>query len=85
MPFTFNPFTNNFDYTQTNIVPPGTVAALTGDSGGAVGPDITNNINIVGGPGIDVVGTPGTNTMTIILNGGIEGLGERQRRPDSAG
>lgn len=40
------------------------VLFLTGDSGGAVGPT-ANNINVVGGVGIDVVGTPGTSTLTI--------------------
>ena len=40
------------------------VLTLTGDSGGAVGPT-GNNINIVGGPGIDVVGNPGTSTLTV--------------------
>lgn len=49
--------------------------SLTGDAGGAVGPDAFHNINIVGGPGIDVVGTPGTNTLTVLLNGGLEGTG----------
>ncbi len=40
------------------------VLTLTGDSGGAVGPT-ANNINVLGGVGIDVVGTPGTSTLTI--------------------
>jgi len=49
-----------------------TVDTLTGDSGGAVGPDINNNINIVGGVGVAVVGVPLTNTLTIsVLTGGI--------------
>ncbi len=48
-------------------LPPGTIVeTLTGNSGGAVGPDGSNNINVVGdGTTIDVVGTPGTNTLTI--------------------
>jgi len=48
-----------------------TVDTLTGDSGGAVGTDINNNINIVGGVGVTVVGVPLTNTLTIsVLTGG---------------
>ncbi len=47
--------------------PPGTfVETLTGNSGGAVGPDGSDNINVVGdGTTIDVTGNPGTNTLTI--------------------
>ncbi len=52
------------------------IETITGDSGGPVGPDAAFNINLVGGPGIDVVGTPGTNTLTISLNGGIQGTGQ---------
>jgi hypothetical protein len=40
------------------------VQTLTGNSGGAVGPDGASNI-IVGDQGITVVGDPGTNTLTI--------------------
>lgn len=49
------------------IFPPGAVVeTLTGNSGGAVGPDGANNINVVGdGVTIDVSGNPGTNTLTI--------------------
>ncbi len=48
-------------------LPPGTIVeTLTGNSGGAVGPDGSNNINVVGdGTTIDVTGNPGTNTLTI--------------------
>ena len=43
---------------------PSIVETLTGaNGGGAVGPDISNNINLVGS-GISIVGTPGTNTLT---------------------
>jgi hypothetical protein len=41
------------------------ILTITGDVGGAVPPDGVNNINIVGGSGITVVDTPGTNTLTI--------------------
>jgi hypothetical protein len=46
--------------------PFGDVQVLTGNIGGAVSPDAGHNINIVGdGTSIDVVGNPGTNTLTI--------------------
>ena len=51
---------------NTAILPPGTVVqTLTGDAGGAVGPDGGNNINLIGGGGITVTGNPFTNTLTI--------------------
>ena len=43
--------------------------SLTGNSGGPVFPDASENINIVGSPPIDVTGNPGTNTLTIDTNG----------------
>lgn len=44
------------------------IETLTGNSGGAVGPDGSMNIDIVGNNavGIDVVGTPASNLLTII-------------------
>jgi hypothetical protein len=43
----------------------GTIDSLTGNSGGAVGPS-SGNINVIGDTTtIDVVGDPGTNTLTI--------------------
>ncbi len=49
---------------------PGTVVeTLTGNSGGAVGPDGSNNINVVGTGSITVSGNPGTNTLTISATG----------------
>jgi hypothetical protein len=42
----------------------GPVFTLTGNSGGAVGPDGVGNINTLGGTNINVVGNPGTNTLT---------------------
>lgn len=52
--------------------PPGSVVeTLEGNTGGPVGPDGTNNINVVGdGVGITVAGNAGTNTLTISLVGG---------------
>lgn len=50
----------------------GAIETLTGDSGGAVGPDVdTGNVNLLGTAGqITVTGTPGTNTLTLALAGG---------------
>ena len=61
-------------YTGTPGVGP--VDTLTGDVGGAVGPDGASNINILGGDNITVTGTPGTNTLTIATTGGDEGTGQ---------
>jgi hypothetical protein len=50
--------------------PPGFVETLTGNSGGAVGPDASDNINTIaavvaaGTTPFTVVGNPGTNTLT---------------------
>ncbi len=53
--------------------PPGFLETLTGNSGGAVGPDASDNINVVGdGTTVNVVGNPGTNTLTIsAINAGF--------------
>jgi len=49
----------------------GTVSTLTGNSGGAVGPNGSGNINVVGdGTTITIAGNPGTNTLTASLVGG---------------
>jgi hypothetical protein len=42
------------------------IGFLEGDTGGQVAPDGTNTINVVGGTGITVNGTPGTNTIEIV-------------------
>jgi hypothetical protein len=42
-----------------------TILTLTGNVGGAVGPTLGGNINLIGGAGITVTGNPGTNTLTI--------------------
>jgi len=48
----------------------GTVISLTGNSGGAVLPT-AGNINVIGdGVGINIVGTPGSSTLTASLVGG---------------
>src|ERR1700676_189959 len=50
-------------------IAPGTyVETLTGNTGGAVGPNGSGNINVVGdGTSITDVGNPGTNTLTFSL------------------
>lgn len=53
----------------------GSVDTLTGDSGGAVGPDGANNINIVSGAGLTTTGNPGANTITISQDNAVEGTG----------
>lgn len=47
------------------------IQTLTGDSGGAISPNASNNINILGTSGqITVTGNAGTNTLTLALAGG---------------
>lgn len=71
MPFRFNPFTDKLDLTETGALPPGGgVQTITGNTGGAVGPDLSNNINLLGSGAVTVVGNPGANTLTISVNGG---------------
>lgn len=59
------------------------IETLTGNSGGAVGPDASFNINLLGDDstnnntnGITVVGSPGTNTLTVTLTNRITGSGQ---------
>ena len=75
MSFRLNPITHRLDLVDVVVVPPGTVASLTGDSGGAIPPDGAGTINVVGGPGIDTSGNFATNTLTVELAGGMEGTG----------
>lgn len=49
------------------------IETITGNSGGAVGPDGANNINIIGSGSISVVGNPGINTLTISAAAGVAG------------
>lgn len=46
------------------------IDTLTGNTGGAVGPDVNNNINVVGTGSVTVTGTPLNNTLTISVTGG---------------
>jgi len=41
------------------------ILTLTGNAGGAVGPDAGNDVSLVGSGGITVTGSPGSNTLTI--------------------
>ncbi len=68
MPFRFNPFTDKLDIVETagSI---GAVVTLTGNSGGAVDPDGSGNINVVGSSGTTVTGNPATHTLTITVAG----------------
>jgi hypothetical protein len=50
------------------------IQTLTGDTGGAVGPDANANINVIGGAGIDIVGTPGTHQLVVSATGGGGGF-----------
>lgn len=43
------------------------ILTITGNSGGAVGADGANNINLVGGTNLAVAGNAGTNTLTVTL------------------
>lgn len=54
-------------YENGTIAP--NVEFLTGNVGGAVGPDAAFNINVVGAAGILVTGNPATNTLTVTGTG----------------
>lgn len=62
--FLFNPFTDKLDIAGTGIGP--ATETLTGNSGGAVSPDVSFNIDTLGDntTGINVIGNPGTSTLT---------------------
>ena len=63
--FLFNPFTDKLDIAGTGIGP--AVETISGNSGGAVGPNAMFNIDLLGDntTGLNVVGNPGTSTLTI--------------------
>jgi len=64
VPFKFNPFTHKLDITDVGGGGTG-ILSITGNSGGAVSADGSNNIELVGTGAITVSGSPGTNTLTI--------------------
>jgi hypothetical protein len=47
------------------------ILTVTGDVGGAVGPDGANNINLLSGSDLTVTGNPAGNTLTITLDGTV--------------
>src|SRR5574338_113537 len=47
------------------------ILTITGDSGGAVGADGANNINILTGANLTLAGNAGTNTLTMTLDGTV--------------
>lgn len=47
------------------------ILTITGDSGGAVGADGANNINILTGSNLTFTGDAGTNTLTMTLDGTV--------------
>jgi len=49
----------------------GTVQTITGNAGGAVGPDVLGDIAITGAGAITVTGTPGTNSLEITTSAAI--------------
>lgn len=74
MKFVFNPFTGNLDEVGSSAAGTG-ILTVTGDSGGTVGADALDNINLVGGTGITVTGTAGTNTQSVAFSGAATGSG----------
>lgn len=66
MGYRWNPFTGNFDRVDSGTILPD-IETLTGNSGGAVGPDASFNIDIQGDntQGINIVGTPASNLLTV--------------------
>ena len=69
MRFTINPFYSRLDAYELSASPTGNIDFLTGDSGGAVAPDGSQNVNIIGGTGATVAGFPLTNTLQINVSG----------------
>ena len=74
-----NPFTRDLDAIQG--FPASFVGTITGNSGGPISPDASNNINIVGSSGITVTGTPLTSTLTITHDNYLEGTGQTISAP----
>ncbi|MBS3903741.1 MAG: hypothetical protein KGZ39_00260 [Simkania sp.] len=47
----------------------GFIDTVTGNAGGAVGPDGSDNLNLLGSGSVSVTGNPGANTLTISVSG----------------
>lgn len=62
---------NQAQWVMLGTTPSVGIDTLTGDTGGAVGPDVSANINIVGSGGVVVAGNPGTNTLSISAPGSV--------------
>lgn len=67
MRFINNPFTDKLDCASLQGSGAPQVEFLTGNSGGQVGPDGSFNISVLGSnvTGINIVGSPGTSTLTV--------------------
>ena len=52
------------------------IETITGDVGGAVGADAAFNINLLSDNFLTVTGVPGTNTLTISVDGAVLGTGQ---------
>lgn len=48
------------------------ISTLTGDVGGAVGPDALDNVNLIGGDNITAIGTPASNQIAFGVSGTTE-------------
>ena len=55
--------------TTGGVLPSDIITSITGNTGGPVGPDGANNINVIGSGNINVAGNAGTFTETITLVG----------------
>ena len=74
---------SQFFVNQSGVTPPGTgIETVTGNSGGPVGPDGADNLNLLGDDstvnntnGITVIGDAGTNTETVTLTNRLTGTG----------
>lgn len=61
----------------SGVGPGGTnIEKLTGDVGGAVGPDAGFNVNLLTGDGLTATGVPGSNTITFTLDNFVIGSGQ---------
>lgn len=65
MRFAFNPFTRALDVVDVGGTGSGPIFTLTGNSGGAITPDVGGNINLTGTSPVTVAGNLGTNTLAI--------------------
>jgi len=70
MRYFINPFTQELDGFEVDLVPAGDIETLSGDVGGAVGPDGVANVDILGGTELSTTGTPGSNQIVFDVSGG---------------